>query len=150
MCISSQRNVNHLTSFPKEADTKIILHAVEVSQQNPKKIRLFASDTYVLVLAIRRFPLLCKDTAVVSITQTKITALEPLARGLGSLRMASLPALHAILGSDVTGRFSGKGKKLYWKAFLDADGNELTGLAALGNGEWPSNASMDAVKLLSC
>ena len=49
-------DVAHIASNQEEADTKLILHAVEASRYGATSIYIFSPDTYLLVLAIRRFP----------------------------------------------------------------------------------------------
>ena len=47
--------------------------------------------------------------------------LRPIASALGSVKLAPLPAFHAFIGADITGRFSVKGEPLRWKTFMDAE-----------------------------
>ena len=43
----------------EEADTKIILHALDASAQGATQLSIYSPDTDVLVLALRRYPDLC-------------------------------------------------------------------------------------------
>ena len=47
----------------------------------------------------------------------------------------ALPGLHALSGADVTGSFSGKGKRTWWNAFEKANTDVLLALGRLGHTE---------------
>ena len=52
--LSTVLDTTDLSSTHEEADTKLILHAVNASRRGANSIRIFSSDTDVLVLAVRR------------------------------------------------------------------------------------------------
>ena len=58
--------MGHLQSNQVEADTKIILHALDATTDGVTELRIHSPDTDVLVLAIRRYPELCVNTSFVT------------------------------------------------------------------------------------
>ena len=132
-----------LRSTHEEADTKLILHAVHAADRGATRIRIFSPDTDVLVLAIRRQPMLPKNTAFVTIgSKRREIFLKPIFEALGAKRAAALPAFHALSGADVTASFSGKGKTSLWKKFLDASDNILLALISIGETENISDTTL--------
>ena len=53
-CKATHKDVSHLRSNHEEADTKIILHAVDASSSAAQEVYIHSPDTDVLVLVIRR------------------------------------------------------------------------------------------------
>lgn len=133
---NKKKDMSFLESSHEEADTKMLFHAIQASGKVTSKIRIFSPDTDVLVLAIRRFPLLANDSAFVQ-TGSKIREfpLQAIYNKLGPLKAAALPGLHALSGADVTGSFRGKSKTTFWKKFLVASTHTLETLASLGETE---------------
>jgi len=68
------------------------------------------------VLAIRRYRQLCRDACFITGVGTKkrLIPLGPIVHALGTAKAAALPGFHAFSGTDVTGRFAGKGKLNYY------------------------------------
>ena len=112
--------MSHLHSEQEEADTKIILHAIDATTSNATTIHIRSPDTDVLVLALRRYPHFCDDTAFVTGVgqRRRIIPLKPIFTALGRERAEALPGFHAFSGADNTGSFYGKGKLTCWKAFF--------------------------------
>ena len=120
-CEATQRDVRHLRSTQEEADTKIILHALNASAQGTTQLSIYSPDTDVLVLALRRYPDLCSNYCFVTGSSSRrVINLKSIADALGPTKTAALPALHALTGAHVTGSFSGKGKATCWDAFDNA------------------------------
>ncbi|CAH3153687.1 unnamed protein product, partial [Pocillopora meandrina] len=130
-CEATHRDVRHLRSTQEEADTKIILHALDASAQGATQLSIHSPDTDVLVLALRRYPDLCSNSCFVTGT----------GNALGPPKTAALPAFHALTGADVTGSFSGKGKATCWNEFYNASTPILQALANLGSGEQPDDGT---------
>ena len=65
-------------------------------------------------------------------------------------KAAALPVFHAITGTDVTGRFAGKGKQTCWKAFSLLDKSDLRALAKMGTTVKLPPASVSAIEKLIC
>ena len=65
-CRATHKDMAYLDSDQEEADTKILLHAVDATASGAKSIKIFSPDTDVFVLALRRYPELCADTSFVT------------------------------------------------------------------------------------
>ena len=126
-CEATQRDVRHLRSTQEEADTKIILHALDASAQGATELSIYSPETDVLVLALRRYPDLCSNSCFVTGTGSsrRVINLKSIADALGPTKTAALPAFHALTGADVTGSFSGKGKATCWDEFDNASTHHI-------------------------
>ena len=109
---ATHQNANHLQSDQEEADTKMLLPALDATANGETDLYIHSPDTDVLVLPLRRYPGLCVKTSFVAGTgdNHRVIGLSPVATTLGSVKHAALPAFHAFNGTDITRRFSGKGK----------------------------------------
>ena len=145
---ATHRNVTHLASSQEEADTKMLLHARDAKSNGATRLEIHSPDTDVLILCIRRYPLLCHDTKFV--TPHKSISIGQTYEHLGANKAAALPAFHAVTGSDVTGHFAGKGKATCWKAFDTLDESALSSLAMLGTTLVPLDHTIAAIEKLVC
>ncbi len=120
-CQGTHEDVAHLQSTQEEADTKIVLHALDAASNGATQLLIYSPDTDVLVLCLRRCPELCVKTSFVTGTGQNWREIDlgAISSALGSSKLAALPAFHALSGADVTGSFSGKGKPACWKVFKD-------------------------------
>ena len=109
-CEATHRGITHIKSSQEEADTKIILHALDAATHGATEINIHSPDTDVLVLALRRYPELCNDVNFSTGTglRHRVTKLKSAVQALGNLMVAALPDLHAFSGADITGSFGGK------------------------------------------
>ena len=80
-------------------------------------------------------PKLCRDTFFVTGKGPQIIPIGVIYDSIGREACNALPGLHALSGADITGSFSGKGKKTWWKAFQGAGSEILSALARLGYSE---------------
>ena len=138
-CKGTHRDMQYLDSNQEEADTKLLLHAVDATVSGPTRIDIVSPDTDVFVLAMRRHADLCEDTRFVTGRGQRHRKIPLCSKvcALGPARIAVLPGFHAWSGADVTGSFAGKGKLACWKAFLEADSVCVDALADLGtNGQF--------------
>ena len=133
-CKATYKKVRHLQSDQEEADTKIILYAVDATSDGAMEIHIHSPDTDVFVLALRRYPGLCGNVKFVTGKGRNHRAikLEPIVQALEETRTAALPAFHALSGADNTGCFSGHGRPLCWKAFLNVHEDVVREMAKLG------------------
>ena len=97
-CEATHRDVRHLRSTQEEADTKIILHALDASAQGATQLSIYSPDTDVLVLALRRYPDLCSNSCFVTGTGSsrRVINLKSIADALGPPKTAALSAFHAM------------------------------------------------------
>lgn len=98
-------NVKHSRSTQEEADTKIILHALDASTQGATQLSIYFPDPDVLVLTLRRYADLCSYSCFVPGTgiSRRVTNLKSVSDALRPTWTAALPAFHALTGADVTG-----------------------------------------------
>ena len=151
-CRGTHLDVVHLRSSQEEADTKIILHAVDAASRGATEITIHSPDTDVFVLALRRYPQLCNDVRFVTGTgqRHRVIHLKHVVQALGSTKVAALPGLHALSGADITGSFAGKGKTTWWKTFMKADEEKISALANLGTRGQPSADTLTGIEKLVC
>ena len=121
-CGATLRDVEDLRSTQEEADTKIILHALDASAQG-------ATETG---------------------SSPRVINLKSIADVLGPPETAAVPAFHALAGADVTRSFSGKGTATCWDEFDNASTPILQALANLGCGEQPDDGTRSGVEQLVC
>lgn len=111
-CKGTHKDMSYLKSNHEEADTKIILHALDATINGATEIRIHSPDTDVFILALRRYPELCQKTVFVTGKgqNHREILLQPIVRALCPVKTAALPAFHALTGADNTGSFATKGK----------------------------------------
>ena len=119
-CKGTHRDMQYLDSNQEEADTKLLLHAVDATVSGATRTDVVSPDTDVFVLALRRHPDLCEDTRFVTGRgqRHRKISLCSIVRALGPARIAALPGFHAWSGADVAGSFAGKGKLQSWTKLL--------------------------------
>lgn len=151
-CQGTHEDVAHLQSTQEEADTKIVLHALDAASNGATQLLIYSPDTDVLVLCLRRYPELCVKTSFVTGTGQNRREIElgAISSALGSSKLAALPAFHALSGADVTGSFSGKGKPACWKVFKDADEDVVNALGCLGTTLYPEEKTVALVEKFVC
>ena len=151
-CRATHKDMAYLDSDQEEADTKLLLHALDATASGATSINIVSPDTDVFVLALRRYPELCRDTFFVTGRGQRYRSipLSPIVHALGPARTAALPGFHAWSGADVTGSFAGKGKIACWKTFLGTDEECINALANLGFGLEPTPATLTGIEKLVC
>jgi hypothetical protein len=70
-CIATYKSMSYLGSNQGEEDTKLMLHALDATVSGAAQIAIYSPDTDVLVLALQRYPQLCKDTSFVTVSGQK-------------------------------------------------------------------------------
>ena len=151
-CKGTEKDMAYLSSNQEDADTKIILHALDATISGATEVRIHSPDTDVLVLSLRRYQELCPNTLFVTGRgqNQRVIKLQPIVSCLGSLKTAALPAFHALTGADNTGSFSGKGKATSWKAFDEASEEVIRGISHLGESDRPRSETVTAIEKLVC
>ena len=134
-CKSNKLSVEHLTSTQEEADTRVLLHAIDVTETGATSLSIQNPDTDVLVLALWKFTSLCDQTSVVVGTGAKRRSilLLPLYKTLGDLLVAALPGFHAFTGCDQTSTIYGKSKVACWNALMKEDEQVSKAFANVGS-----------------
>lgn len=148
----THKHMSCLNSDQEEADTKLILHAVDATESGATSIDICCPDTDVLVLSLRRYPELCKATSFItgSGKNHRVIPLKPVLEALGSAKIAALPAFHALSGADNTDSFAGKGKLTCWKAFNKTSEDIILALSQLGTTQVPSKETLAAIERFFC
>lgn len=93
----------------QEADTLKILYALAMSHLSITE-HIYSSDTDVLVLELRGFPELTRESLVTATGVKRRIHLEHIYSVLGPEKVAALPGLHALTRTHITGHIQGKGK----------------------------------------
>ena len=151
-CLATRKDVTHLQSSQEEADTKMLLHALDATTMVQEKSK-FTLQT--------RKSLFCHCEAIQACARIRhlsqervsnhwVIKLGPILQALGQAKTAALPAFHTISGADNTGSFSGKGKLAWWKIFQEADEDVITKLGRLGVNENPTAETKTAIEKLVC
>ena len=79
--------MSYLKSDQEEADTKIVLHALDATASGATETRIHSPDTHVFILCLRRYPDLCQNTVFVTGKGQNYREinLQPIIRALGPL-----------------------------------------------------------------
>ena len=111
-CKETKRDMSYLKSDQEEADTKIVLHALDATANGATEVRIHSPDTDVFIPALRRYPDVCQHTVFVTGKgETYCTIkIQTIVRALDPLKTAALPSFHAFTEADNTGSFTKKGK----------------------------------------
>ena len=96
-CKGTNRDMQYLDSNQEEANTKLLLHAVDATVSGATRIDIVPPDTDVFVLALRQHADLCEDTRVVTGRgqRHRKIPLCSIVCSLGPARIAALPSFHA-------------------------------------------------------
>ena len=120
-------NFNH-----EEADTGIVLHAIDVTKRDPfSELVILCSDTDVLLILLHYFESLCTSTIFKTVNREFV--LRKIHCQLSLNVCKALLGFHAITGCDQTGRFLGYTKLSCWETFLLVDDDVLQGFSQLGS-----------------
>ena len=131
--------MSNISDFPddlrthshEEADTLIILHAIDVAKKNPfTQLHISCSDTDVFLLLLNYYQLICNST--VFRTKTRDIDVGSTYNNLGEEKCAALLGFHSFTGCDQTGKFSGFSKLSCWKTFVKSKPSVLEAFAELG------------------
>ena len=85
-------DASQLASNHEEADTKLLLHAVDATISGATSIEIMSSNNDVFVLSLRGFPQLCQNTTFVTGRGEHLrkVALRPIVDALGPARISWL------------------------------------------------------------
>lgn len=110
--------LTQLEASHEEADTRLILHAVNSSA---KKLFVLCRDTDVLLLLIYHFEKIkCNELWMIAGTShsRKYIPIHTIYQKLAAPLRSNLLAFHAVTGCDVTSFFSGVTKKRAWNTYI--------------------------------
>lgn len=115
-CRSNSFSVHHLNTTEGEADTCMLLHAINTTERGAALLGIQSPDTDVLVLALWKNTSLCKERA-----KHQSIPLGLLYNAIGGHIVPALPGFHAFSGNDETGTICVKSKMSSWNALKKAD-----------------------------
>ena len=139
----------------EEADTLLVLHALDVSNCGRKvdSLHIFSLDTDVFLLLVNRYSQLCPNTVFVTgrgLLRREIQ-LKNIYDSIGKDKADALLGFHAFTGADTSGRFAGKTKKTAFKIFMSSPQDVLRAFQCLGKGiTLPSEETVTALEKFVC
>lgn len=101
----------------EEADTRLMIHALDASLRGHRRIKIRTNDTDVIVLALSVVSTLPVDEFWITYGSGKDVQHMPahvVASSLGPSKASALPMFHALTGSDTVSFFLNPGKKSAW------------------------------------
>lgn len=152
-CMSScNLNLRHLRSWQEEADTRMLLHAVDATARGASSITIQSPDTDVLVLALWLYRRLCPFTSLIVGTggKRRSIALGPLHEAIGEELVNALPGFHAFTGCDQTGTICGKGKVSCWNTLKKSERPILDAFSSLGSSQVISDDTYQMLERYTC
>ena len=92
-CKGNKKDMSYLKSDQEEADTKIVLHALDTTTNGATEIRIHSPDIAVFILSLRRYPDLSQNTVIVTGKgqNHREIKLQPIVHALVSTKTAALP-----------------------------------------------------------
>ena len=118
--LSSANRVEMNTLEPcshEEADTRLMVHALDATLCGHRRIQIRSNDTDVVVLAISVASSISVDELWIAYGTGKHLRNIPahsIAASLGREKASALPMFHSITGCDTVSFFGGRGKKTAW------------------------------------
>jgi len=106
----------------EEADTRMLLHALDASESGLQSVLLRTVDTDVVVISIASFHKLKLDKLWIAFGTGKhfrYLAVHEIVNTLGPDKSTSLLLFHALTGCDTVSAFSSKGKKSAYETWTD-------------------------------
>lgn len=104
----------------EEADTRLMLHALDARLTGHRRIKIKTNDTDVVVLAISVAHEIQADELWLEYGSGKTLRFLPIhsiAQSLAREKSEALPLFHALTGCDTVSFFAGRGKKTVWEVW---------------------------------
>lgn len=122
MTSSNRTEMNSLSPCShEEADTRLMVHALDASLKGHRRVKIRTNDTNVVVLAISVANTLPADEMWITFGLGKHVynlAAHSIATSLGQDKASVLPMFHALTGCDTVSFFGGRGKKTAWDTWV--------------------------------
>ena len=138
-------NVSHLQATHEEADSRILLHAVDATAKGYQRLIIQCRDTDVLVLLIVFAHRLSPEVWMKTGTAKKPRYIKVHDIKLPNEIINGFLAFHSITGCDATSQFTGIGKKTAWRVF-----QQCPHLHNFGEEEIPSPATLFLAEQFVC
>ena len=110
--------VSHLQATHEEADTRILLHAVDAEAKGYQRLIIQCKDTYVLVLLLVFAHQLSPEVWMKAETAKKPSYIKVHDIKLPNEIINGLLSFHSITGCDTTSQVTGIGKKRNYQVQL--------------------------------
>ncbi|KAK6171759.1 hypothetical protein SNE40_018192 [Patella caerulea] len=138
VCANYQQPDVPTVSTQEEADRLMILHAVDAVKQG-FRIAFYSQDTDVLLLALRRVPLLGGNPVIIvgRGTERHILHLREVYKLLGCEKASAIPNFHSLTGCDTTGHTLGLSNQAAMDAFMTTDAATISAICSLDEGDIP-------------
>lgn len=114
---AADTDVSQLQAIHEEADTRILLHAMDATAKGYQQLIIHCRDTDVLVLLLVFAQYLSPEIWIKAGTVKKPRYIKVHDIKLSNGTINGLLAFHAITGCDTTNQFTGIGKRTAWKVF---------------------------------
>ncbi len=120
---SSSNRVNLERLAPcshEEADTRLLIHALDAQRCGHQRIKIRSNDTDVIVLAVSAFNTIRAERLWVAYGTGKTFKYLPIhviAQSLSEEEAKALPLFHALTGCDTVSFFCGRGKRTTWEVW---------------------------------
>ena len=127
---------SHQINNHEEADTLVLLHAIEASSTPLPEdvthfVTIYSSDTDIFVLLVSFYDKLPPHTYMRT-TQDRIIDIRKSVATIGHDKAKALIGLHGFTGCDTTRKFRKKGKLTWWKSFEKAPSRTVDAFCSLG------------------
>ena len=144
-------DIPNLKSTHEEADTRIILHAHDISNHSLGAMVVRCSDTDVLILLLKFVRAIARPILMDAGTgdNRKLLDINTISMSLGPTVCAALPAVHAFSGCDSTSAFVRKGKLMPFR-LLKKSPEFQASFALLGTSEKVSDDVYQSVEEFTC
>ena len=136
----------------EEADTLMILHAIDVAECDPfRKLIVSSPDKDVFLLLIHFHQDLSSDTHFLTGIgdNRRLISISKAQQSLAD-RWSSLLGFHAFTGCDTTSKFLGKTKLSCWRTFIIASPHILEAFKHLGKLETDNEAIIHGLEAYVC
>ena len=129
----------------EEADTLMILHAIDIARINPfRELCIFSPDTDVLLLLNHYYPQL--PTVTMFYTGNHIISVGAAYEVLGPQKCLALLGFHAFTGCDQTSKFHGKSKLTCWKVFMKSEDDVIEAFQNIGENDEAGEATINKLE----
>ena len=130
-------NLDLANHYHEEAETLLVLHAIDVEKSNPfQECIVVSPDTDIFLLLVHYYEQLPNSAGFqTGCGKNKRTiSVQQCFEALGSKWAEAILGFHVLTGCNQIGCFSGKSKSSWWREFLKCNEDALIDLAKLGDG----------------
>ena len=118
----------------EEADTLMIMHAIDVGEMNPFRELVMSPGTDVLLLLIHYYQQL--PTSTIFNNGRDVVDIGRAFESLGTQLSQAILGFHAFTGCDQTSKFNGISKRSCWKVFVKSDETVIKAFQKIGQDDF--------------